>query len=60
MLKPSDSPLLVEVARLITPRLAVFGELMFGERLGRSLKVDGKLPRGFAPAFCRQLYVKGR
>jgi uncharacterized protein (TIGR02466 family) len=38
MLKPSDSPLLVEVAKLVTPKLAVFGELMFGERLGWSLK----------------------
>lgn len=38
MLKPSDSPLLVEVARLITPHLADFGAVMFGERLAWSLK----------------------
>ncbi len=38
MLKPSDSPLLVEAASLITPLLADFGMLLFGERLGWSLK----------------------
>jgi len=38
MLRPSDSPLLVDAARAITPRLADFGELLFGERLGWSLK----------------------
>src|SRR5499426_527217 len=38
MLRPSDSPLLVEAAALITPRLADFGALLFGERLGWSLK----------------------
>jgi hypothetical protein len=38
LLKPSDSPLLVTTAALITPRLADFGALMFGERLGWSLK----------------------
>jgi uncharacterized protein (TIGR02466 family) len=38
MLKPSDSPLLVEAAGAITPLLADFGALMFGERLGWSLK----------------------
>lgn len=38
MLKPSDSPLLVDVASLITPLLADFGMLLFGERLGWSLK----------------------
>ena len=38
ILKPSDSPLLVEAATLITPLLADFGALMFGERLGWSLK----------------------
>jgi putative 2-oxoglutarate-Fe(II)-dependent oxygenase superfamily protein len=38
MLKPSDSPLLVEAATLITPLLADFGSLLFGERLGWSLK----------------------
>jgi len=38
MLKPSDSPLLVRAAELITPKLADFGLLLFGERLGWSLK----------------------
>ncbi len=38
MLKPSDSPLLVDTAAQITPLLADFGALMFGERLGWSLK----------------------
>jgi len=38
MLKPSDSPLLVKAAEVITPRLSDFGELLFGERLGWSLK----------------------
>src|SRR5262245_10420112 len=38
MLRPSDSPLLVEAAALITPTLAEFGALIFGERLGWSLK----------------------
>jgi hypothetical protein len=38
MLRPSDSPLLVDAGRIITPRLADFGELLFGERLGWSLK----------------------
>src|SRR5687767_7178200 len=38
MLKPSDSPLLVEAATAITPLLGEFGLLMFGERLGWSLK----------------------
>jgi uncharacterized protein (TIGR02466 family) len=38
MLKPQDSPLLVEAAACITPRLADFGAVMFGERLGWSLK----------------------
>ena len=38
MLRPSDSPLLVEAAALITPLLADFGALLFGERLGWSLK----------------------
>jgi hypothetical protein len=38
MLKPSDSPLLVETAALLTPLLPEFGALMFGERLGWSLK----------------------
>jgi hypothetical protein len=38
MLRPSDSPLLVKAAALITPQLADFGALLFGERLGWSLK----------------------
>ncbi len=38
LLKPSDSPLLVQVAALVTPKLVEFGALMFGERLGWSLK----------------------
>ena len=38
MLRPSDSPLLVEAATAITPLLADFGALLFGERLGWSLK----------------------
>jgi hypothetical protein len=38
MLKPSDSPLLVEAAGAITPLLGDFGALLFGERLGWSLK----------------------
>ena len=38
MLRPSDSPLLVEAAALVTPLLAEFGALLFGERLGWSLK----------------------
>lgn len=38
MLKPSDSPLLVDAAALITPRLTAFGALMFGERMGWSIK----------------------
>src|ERR1700675_4042552 len=37
-LKPSGSPLLVKAAELITPQLADFGALLFGERLGWSLK----------------------
>ena len=38
LLRPSDSPLLVEVAALLTPLLPEFGALLFGERLGWSLK----------------------
>jgi hypothetical protein len=38
MLRPTDSPLLVEAAALITPLLTDFGALLFGERLGWSLK----------------------
>jgi len=38
MLRPSDSPLLVTAAAAITPLLSEFGALLFGERLGWSLK----------------------
>lgn len=38
MLRPGDSPLLVEAASLITPKLVDFGALLFGERIGWSLK----------------------
>lgn len=38
MLQPGDSPLLVQAAAVITPKLADFGELLFGERLGWSIK----------------------
>lgn len=38
MLQPGDSPLLIEVARQITPKLVDFGALLFGERIGWSVK----------------------
>jgi uncharacterized protein (TIGR02466 family) len=38
MLRPQDSPLLVAAAQAITPRLADFGALLFGETLGWSIK----------------------
>ncbi len=38
MLRPSDSPLLVQLATLLTPRLVEFGTLLFGEALGWSVK----------------------
>jgi len=38
LLRPSDSPLLVEVAALLSPLIPEFGALLFGERLGWSLK----------------------
>lgn len=38
MLRPGDSPLLVEAAALITPTLSEFGTLLFGERLAWSIK----------------------
>lgn len=38
MLKPGESPLLGEVANSVLPHLAGFGELLFGERLGWSVK----------------------
>lgn len=38
LLSPADSPLLVTVAGLLAPKLAEFGALLFGERLGWSIK----------------------
>ena len=38
MLRPADSPLFVQAAALITPKLIDFGALMFGERIGWSIK----------------------
>ncbi len=38
MLRPGDSRLFVEAAALITPALVDFGRLLFGERLGWSVK----------------------
>ena len=38
MLKPADSTLFVEAAARVTPKLADIGALMFGERLGWSVK----------------------
>jgi hypothetical protein len=38
MLQPGDSPLLVEAAALITPKLGEFGSVLFGERIGWSIK----------------------
>jgi uncharacterized protein (TIGR02466 family) len=38
MLRPSDSPLFVQAANLVTPKLAEFGLLMFGESMGWSIK----------------------
>jgi len=38
MLRPGDSPLLVDAAARITPKLVDFGALLFGERIGWSLK----------------------
>ena len=38
MLRPGDSPLLVDAATQIAPLLVDFGALLFGERLGWSLK----------------------
>lgn len=38
MLKPEDSLLLIEAAKLITPKLSEFGALLFGERMGWALK----------------------
>ena len=38
LLKPGDSPLLVEAAEALGPLLAEFGALLFGEKLGWSVK----------------------
>ena len=38
LLKPSDSPVLVDTAALLSPLLPEFGALLFGEKLGWSLK----------------------
>ncbi|MDQ2779898.1 MAG: 2OG-Fe(II) oxygenase family protein [Pseudomonadota bacterium] len=38
MLRPQDSALFVEAATLITPKLVDFGALLFGERMGWSIK----------------------
>jgi hypothetical protein len=38
MLRPGDSALFVQAAALITPGLVEFGALLFGERLGWSIK----------------------
>ena len=38
MLKPADSLLFVQTATLITPKLAEFGEQLFGEHIGWSIK----------------------
>ncbi len=38
MLQPGDSPLLVETASVITPKLVEFGTLLFGEQIGWSIK----------------------
>jgi len=38
MLRPGDSPLLVETAALITPKIVDMGALLFGERLGWAIK----------------------
>jgi hypothetical protein len=38
MLRPGDSPLLVEAAALITPKIVDMGALLFGQRLGWAIK----------------------
>ena len=38
MLRPADSPLLVEAAASLRPWIAEFGAVLFGERLGWSIK----------------------
>jgi uncharacterized protein (TIGR02466 family) len=37
-LRPGDSPLFAEAAALITPKVADFGVLLFGERMGWAIK----------------------
>jgi uncharacterized protein (TIGR02466 family) len=38
MLRPGDSPLLVAAAEAITPKVAAFGAVLFGEQLGWAIK----------------------
>jgi hypothetical protein len=38
MLQPSESPLFVEAAQRVTPKLVDYGALLFGERIGWSVK----------------------
>jgi len=38
VLRPEDSPLFVEAATLITPKIVDMGALMFGDRLGWAIK----------------------
>ncbi|MBC7939759.1 MAG: hypothetical protein H7Z19_08365, partial [Chitinophagaceae bacterium] len=38
LLRPEDSPLFVQAAQLVSPKLIEFGVLLFGERLGWSVK----------------------
>lgn len=38
MLRPSDSPLFIEAAAIISPKLAEFGALLFGEAMPWSIK----------------------
>src|SRR3954465_3893368 len=38
LLRPEERPLLLDWARLVTPKLAEFGALMFGETMGWSVK----------------------
>src|ERR1700733_6452839 len=38
LLSPTDSPLFIEAAMLITPKIVDMGALLFGQRLGWSIK----------------------
>jgi uncharacterized protein (TIGR02466 family) len=38
LLQPDDSPLLIDVASLLTPKLVEFGTALLGERMGWSIK----------------------